>query len=309
MKHHLPPLDGLKAFEAAARHLSFTIAADELCISKGAISYQIRKLEEEIQCTLFKRSVRQVFLTDAGQSLLHATKSIFKELDDTLSRMQDFTGQREVSIAVSTYVASRWLSSKISLFSEENSSVNIQLQHSVNSSEFKLGNIDLAIRWGPCKGRPDKNRFGEIAMPLFPVISPNLFKNQGLKSKTINSDLLGQSPLNNIPLLCEDRQQDTWQEWFDHSQKQSSIQKNKIQILKNPRRIISDANVRVQAAIDGQGLIMADDLMNNELNNGLLIAPFEDKLHGYGYAFLSSPTHIKNENANTLKQWLLANTL
>ena len=147
MKHHLPPLDSLKAFESAARHLSFTIAADELCISKGAISYQIRKLEEEIQCTLFRRSVRQVFLTDAGQTLLHATKSIFEELDDTLLRLQDFTEQKEVSIAVSTYVASRWLSSKISLFSEEFSNVNIQLQHSVNSSEFKLGNIDLAIRW------------------------------------------------------------------------------------------------------------------------------------------------------------------
>lgn len=90
MKHHLPLLDSLKAFEAAARHLSFSLAAEELCISKGAMSYQIRKLEEQVQCALFKRTVRQVYLTDAGQALLQTTKHIFEELDHTL---QVYTGK------------------------------------------------------------------------------------------------------------------------------------------------------------------------------------------------------------------------
>ena len=307
MKHHLPSLDNLKAFEAAARHLSFTLAADELCISKGAVSYQIRKLEEEIQCTLFKRSVRQVFLTDAGQSLLKATKSTFVMLEDTLSRLQDYNDQSEVSIAVSTYVASRWLSSKISLFIEHYPNINIQLQHSVNSSDFKLGNIDLAIRWGPCNSRQDKNRFGEIPMSLFPVISPKLLKHHGLEGNIFDTHKLLEKPLNQIPLLCEDRQQDTWQEWFEHSQKLHNPTKNLR--LTNPRRVISDANVRVQAAIDGQGFIMADDLMHNELNNSVLFAPFVETLDGYGYAFLSSPANIHNDNAHVFKQWLLNNML
>jgi len=98
MKHHLPPLDALKAFESAARHLSFTLAAEELCISKGAISYQIRKLEEVLQCSLFKRSVRQVYLTDAGQRLLHTTRKLFDELDDTLQRLHGENAQAGVSV-------------------------------------------------------------------------------------------------------------------------------------------------------------------------------------------------------------------
>ena len=70
MKHHLPSLDALKVFESAARQLSFSLAARELCITKGAVSYQIRKLEEDLDCALFRRSVRQVFLTHSGQQLL-----------------------------------------------------------------------------------------------------------------------------------------------------------------------------------------------------------------------------------------------
>ena len=169
MKHHLPPLDGLKAFEAAARHLSFTLAADELCISKGAVSYQIRKLEEHIQSTLFRRSVRQVYLTDAGQSLLQTTAHLFQELGDTLSRLQGENQQAGVTVAATTYVAARWLSSRISQFNELNPGVGLLLQHSVNSADFKLSDVDIAIRWGQCRQRPDRSRFSELPMPLYPV--------------------------------------------------------------------------------------------------------------------------------------------
>jgi len=89
MKHSLPSLDSLKAFESAARHLSFSLAANELCITKGAISYQIRKLEEELQCELFKRSIRQVYLTEAGQHLFKNTQTLFNEFKLTFDRLKD----------------------------------------------------------------------------------------------------------------------------------------------------------------------------------------------------------------------------
>ena len=118
MKHHLPPLDSLKAFESAARLLSFSQAAEELCISKGAISYQIKKLEEHIQCSLFKRTVRQVYLTDGGQALLQTTRRLFLELDDTLQHLPGEHQRSGVTISTSTYVAARWLSPRISEFNE-----------------------------------------------------------------------------------------------------------------------------------------------------------------------------------------------
>ena len=88
MKHHLPSLDALKAFESAARHLSFSLAAQELCITKGAVSYQVRKLGESLDCALFRRAVRQVYLTDAGQQLLQTSQKIFDALTRTFEQIK-----------------------------------------------------------------------------------------------------------------------------------------------------------------------------------------------------------------------------
>ena len=301
MKHSLPSLDSLKVFEAAARHLSFSIAANELCVTKGAVSYQVRKLEEELQSSLFKRSVRQVYLTDTGQALYLTTKKLFEDLEHSLSRIQEVKQEASVSIAASTYVAARLLSLHISSFNDEYPSIDILLQHSVNSVDFKFDNVDLAILWGPCAGKLDRNRFAEIPMTLFPVVSHKLLASNNINANTqINMDSMMQEPLQNIPLLCEDRKQDLWQEWFEANYPGDSCIE-----LTNPRRIISDANVRVQAAVDGQGLILADDLMLNELNNGLLVAPFKEQLTGYGYAFCSSPTRIYGDNTLILKSWMM----
>jgi DNA-binding transcriptional LysR family regulator len=297
MKHILPPLDSLKAFESAARHLSFSLAADELCITKGAVSYQIRKLEEQLQCRLFKRAVRQVYLTDAGQTLHHTTQRLFQELSDTLSQLTGENQQAGVSIAATTYVAARWLSSRIGQFNERYPDIAIYLHHSVNSADFKLGEVDLAIRWGPCKDRVDRNRFGEIPMAMFPAASPLMLERYGVNTaKLFTATQLLEAPFNQMTLLCEDRPQDTWQEWFDASAPESVR-------LENPRRVISDANVRVQAAVDGQGLILSDELMRNELNNGLLATPFLEVLEGYGYALMCSPTQILGGNAQLVKEW------
>jgi len=303
MKHPLPSLESLKAFEAAARHLNFSIAADELCISKGAISYQIRKLEEQIQCTLFKRSIRQVYLTDEGQALYQTTKQLFQELQNSLSKIQESTQQASVSIAATTYVSARWLSSRISRFNEDYPNINILLRHSVNSSDFKLDDVDLAIHWETSKNTLQKNRLAEIPMPLFPALSPTLLKSYGMESDSrIDIKRLFEKPFCDIPLLCEDRAFDIWQAWFEQNKP-----KELDALLINPRRIISDANVRVQAAVDGQGLILSDAMMSYELDNGLLVSPFEETLKDYGYALLSSPARIHSENARTLKDWLVLN--
>lgn len=304
MKHHLPPLDSLKAFESAARHLSFSVAADELCISKGAISYQIKKLEAQVQRALFRRSVRQVYLTDAGQALLQTTNLMFKELDETLNRLHGESLQAGVSIATSTYVAARWLSPRISAFNEHHPNIAVKLLHSVNTADFKLVDVDMAIQWGPCKHKPDRSRLHEIPMPLYPVIAPALLqRHQVNATDTLAVTSLSESPLSDIPLLCEDRHQDLWDEWIT---KALPLMQPK---LTNPKRIISDANVRVQAAIDGQGFILADDLMKNEINNGLLVKPFEETLDGYGYSLASSPSRILSENAIVLIDWFSAKAL
>ena len=299
MKHPLPSLDGLKVFESAARHLSFTRAAEELCITKGAVSYQIRKLEQGLDCALFRRSIRQVYLTNTGQQLLQSTQRLFSELDRTLDQIIPGDSSHDILIGATTYVASRWLSPRISGFSEKYPAVSILLQHSVNSEDFRLQDVDFAICWCPLDTPQRRKHPLELPMPLFPVCSPHLLER--IKAPDCRNRLpagaLAQPPLNSIPLLCEDRRLDLWQAWYG----------DRTQPLDNPRRVIADANVRTQAAVDGQGWTLADSLMQRELESGLLIAPFSHSLEGYGYALQSAPGRFVGENVEALKNWLIEN--
>ena len=136
-------------------------------------------------------------------------------------------------------------------------------------------------------------------MPLFPVCSPGLLERYQLQATDTVLEVgdLTRAPLNSIPLLCEDRSLDLWQTWYGRQQPP----------LQNPRRIIADANVRTQAAVDGQGWTMADALMQRELEVGDLVAPFSHRLEGYGYAIQTSPGRFISQNALKLRQWLVDN--
>lgn len=298
MKHALPPLESLKVFESAARHLSFSLAANELCISKGAVSYQIHKLEQTIDCALFKRSVRQVYLTDAGQKLLQTTRRLFDELGQTLDQLAPKNSDHDVYIGATTYVAMRWLSPRVAKFSEQNPDVSIVLQHSVNSEDFKLQDVDIAIRWCACNGSNGRSRLLEMPMPLYPVCSPNLLSRLKFEyqNELLTREQIALPPFDSTLLLCEDRPFDLWREWY-------GSQENP---LLNRRRIIADANVRTQAAIDGQGWTMADALMAPELESGALISPFTHRLEGYGYALVASQGRYMNKKARGLTDWLIS---
>ncbi|MCP4472395.1 MAG: LysR family transcriptional regulator [Gammaproteobacteria bacterium] len=296
MKHPLPALDALKVFESAARQLSFSEAARELCITKGAVSYQIRRLEETLDCALFQRSVRQVYLTNAGQQLLQTTQRSFAELTDTLRQIKPGDKPHDVMIGATTYVALRWLSPRISGFSHSNPDTSILLQHSVNSEDFRIQDVDFAIRWCRIDGHGKKHRSLELSMPLFPVCSPRLLESIGIARRDLATTDIATAPLDAIPLLCEEeRLLDLWQAWYG---------KQPVP-LTNPRRVIADANVRTQAAVDGQGWTMADTLMQRELDAGDLVAPFTHRLDGFGYAIQGSPARYVNRKALQLRNWLI----
>ena len=296
MKHKLPSLDALKVFEAAARHLSFSLAAQELCLTKGAVSYQIRRLEESLDCALFRRAVRQVYLTDAGQQLLQSTQPMFAELDRTLDRIKPGDAGNDVLVGVTTYVALRWLSPRLAAFSKVYPEPSILLQHSVNEETFRLQDVDFAIRWCEMEGESRRGRPLELPMPLFPVCSPRFLEQLEVERDGPLAPVeLASPPLNSIPLLCEDRPMDLWLAWYGEQERP----------LTNARRVVADANVRTQAAIDGQGWTMADALMQRELDTGELVAPFARQLTGYGYAILGSPVRYVNRRAVELRNWLV----
>ena len=281
MKHSLPPLDTLKAFEASARLLSFTKAADELCVSKGAISYQIKKLEEHLGQALFKRTTRQVLLTDAGQLLFQQTQLWFADMRKHLDSLAA-NHQQHLVIAVTTYVAVRWLSPYLSAFSQAYPALQIRLQHTINQPNFDATGVDLSIHWQHQQG--DCQHF--IQAPLFPVASPELVKR--LPESSLSSGDLGTPPWQQVNLLVEAREEDLWMAW------------NLGNAVNNPRQIIDDANVRVQAAVDGQGVILADKLMRTEIESAALVKISQGKLleAGYGLTTYTSQGQV-------LLAWLL----
>jgi LysR family glycine cleavage system transcriptional activator len=295
MKHTLPPLDALKVFESAARQLSFSLAAGELCITKGAVSYQIRRLEQALDCALFQRAVRQVYLTHAGQQLLQTTQRSFADLEDTFKRIKPGDTDHDVLIGVTTYVALRWLSPRISGFNQTSPDISILLQHSVNAENFRVQDVDFVIRWCRMDGKTSHQRPLELPMPLFPVCSPRLLESIEKTAAGMQQSELSTAALASTPLLCEERSLDLWQTWYG----------KQLQPMRNPRRIIDDANVRTQAAVDGQGWTMADALMQRELDAGDLVAPFTHQLDGFGYAIETSQSRYVNRKALELRSWLI----
>jgi LysR family glycine cleavage system transcriptional activator len=296
MKHDLPALDSLKVFEAAARHLSFLAASQELCMSKGAVSYQISKLEEQLGQPLFERGIRQVHLTKSGQSLFKTTHSVFNQLRKQLQQMAIDQQQQPVTIAVSTYVAVRWLSNSLIGFTERHPHINILLQHSVNDENFNLQESDLALRWSNDAMCQSEECIASASIDMYPSCSPRLLIKHNIDpNQPLTIDQFTQAPLNQTLLLADEHKRDCWQQWFDLA----GIE------LENPNRLINDSNVRVQNAVDGQGWMLADQLMKNELHNQLLVAPFNTVLKGYNYALLCHPKRELSNNAAILKQWLI----
>ena len=212
--------------------------------------------------------------------LYQEVQKIFTSLGSSLANLSanlDTT----ITIAVTTYVAARWLSPRISDFCEQHPDTTVRFVHNVNTELFDITDVDIAIRWGKC-GEPEPHRVHEIPMPLFACAKPALIRNHCASREMTD--------LGNLTLLCEDRTEDLWREWTDP---QTSIEGC-------ARRTIEDANVRVQAAVDGMGLILADDMMQFELQAGLLERFGDRNLPGYGYTLLRNPLTAKRPLVNEL---------
>lgn len=288
MFERLPPLKALRAFEAAARRSSFTEAAKELSLTQGAVSYQIRLLESKLNIVLFVRSARQVNLTPEGQSLFRTTHRLFRELEDEVHNITPITNRLSLTISVSTYFVTRWLSQRLGNFLTDHPSITIRLQHSVNDPDFDLKEVDLAIRWGDGNWPRCESEM-LIPSPMIAVCSPKL-----IDSETPIEQL---SDLRHQVFLHDQEGNDGWDEWL--------LKAGLEDLGSGPGPVIVDPNVRVQSAIDGHGLVLANRLLSEDIVRGLLVEPFDIQLEGYGF-YLVHTSKAENQRAFQLfRQWLL----
>ena len=288
MFERLPPLKALRAFEAAARLGSFTAAAKELSLTQGAISYQVKRLESSLELPLFHRKVRQVTLTSAGQRLSRTAHRLLRELEDEIHSIAPRQQALRLTVSVSTFFVTRWLSQRLGRFLNDQPRLTLRLQHSVNDPEFSVEEVDLAIRWGTGDW-PGVESELLIPSPMMVLCAPQLLKGENSLNKL--DDLHRQT------FLHDQASNDGWREWLALAGLHD--------LGEGSGPVIIDPNVRVQSAIDGHGLVMANRLLQEDIDRGLLVEPFDIRLDGYGFYLTYAPQAKRRKAFQLFRNWLI----
>src|ERR1700757_1673158 len=175
MTARLPSLNGLRAFEAAARHLSFTQAASELNVTQTAISHQIRRLEEELGIRLFIRKNRALALTPQARDYLPGVRAAFNDLRLATDRLLRKDDHNVLTISTLASLAAKWLLPRLSTFQEAHPGIDVRITTSTSLVDFRGGDVDAAIRYGRGHWQGLRAQW-LMADELFPVCSPTLLK-------------------------------------------------------------------------------------------------------------------------------------
>ncbi|WP_299495550.1 transcriptional regulator GcvA [uncultured Shewanella sp.] len=290
MPKRLPPLNAVKAFEAAARQLSFTRAAEELFVTQAAVSHQIKALEEFLGLKLFRRKNRSLLLTEEGQSYFLDIKDLFVQLSDATDRLLARSAIGSLTVSTSPSFAIQWLVPRLSKFSELNPDIDVRIKAVDNEQSSLSDDVDVAIYYGQGHWpgvHADKLR-NEV---LIPVCSPMLLKGP----KPLNTP----SDLKNHTLLHDASRQD-WQAWF----KQTGV--GDINVNQGP--IFSHSSLVLQAAAYGQGVALGYSVLASpDIKAGRLICPFPDVLVSKNAYYLVCEQNLAEVGKITaFREWMLS---
>src|SRR5215510_6335298 len=168
MPKDIPPLNALRAFEAAGRHLSITKAADELCVTVAAVSHQVKTLEDYLDVRLFRRTANALFLTDAGQALLPGLRAGFAELERAMDALREHDLRGAFVLSVAPVFATKWLIPRLDGFHAAHPDIDVRISATLELADFERDGIDAAIRVGRGRypGLVAHRLFGESVVPM-----------------------------------------------------------------------------------------------------------------------------------------------
>lgn len=284
----LPPLHGLRAFEAAARLLSFRKAGEELLISQSAVSHHVKQLEAYLGAALFVRQGRAVSLTAAGQCFYAQVSSGFATIEAGVRELCGDPALVRVSLLPS--FAANWLVPRLPRFREQYPDIALDLDPTLETVDLDAAGIDLAIRYGNGNW-PGIDARLLLAEQLTPVISPAL--------ATTGPRLAEPSDLLRHTLLLS-RNPSDWNAWAEAFG---------VDLAKARTIQLVDYNVVLQAAVDGQGVAIGRAaLVQDRLSRGNLIAPLRETLQqeNTGYWLLSARKRPTSNGAELFQQWMIS---
>ncbi len=290
MSRRLPPLNALKAFEAAARHLSFTRAAEELFVTQAAVSHQIKSLEENFGLKLFRRRNRSLLLTEEGQSYFLDIKDIFVSLSDATEKLLARSAKGALTVSLQPSFAIQWLVPRLMKFSELYPDIDVRIK-AVDLDEGSLtDDVDVAIYYG--RGNWPSLRANKLHTEyLIPVCSPLLLN--GAKPLSQPDDL-------RYHTLLHDTSRKDWKAWV----KQGEL--GSVNVNQGP--IFSHSSMVLQAAIHGQGVALGHSVLAQpELDAGRLVCPFNQVLVSKNaYYLVCHENQADLGKISAFRDWMLA---
>jgi LysR family glycine cleavage system transcriptional activator len=288
MPRRLPPLNALRAFEAAGRHGSFTKAAAELHVTHAAISHQVRGLEEHLGRPLFRRATRAVKLTDAGQTLLPALTEAFDRMAEAVRRLGADDREGTLTVSLTPAFAARWLVPRLASFQSEHPEIDVRLAPSIALVDFARDEVDLAVRYG--HGRwPGLRAERLLSLDMAPVCAPSLMDGP--------VPLRAPADLRHHTLLHDDLGEN-WRRWL------VAAGVSGVDPARGPK--FGDENLIIQAAIQGQGVAVAESaLVATDIAAGRLVRPFDIALpSAAGYYVVTPQAAGERRKVKAFRDWL-----
>lgn len=261
MANKLPPLNALRAFEASARQLSFTKAAEELFVTQAAISHQIKSLEEHLGIKLFMRKNRSLLLSEEGQSYYLDIKDIFTALHEATEKLLARGAKGAITVSMQPSFAIQWLVPRLNTFNQLHPEIDVRIKAVDQADNSLTEDVDIAIYYG--RGRWSGVYAEKLHTEyLVPVCSPLLL--QGKKPLETVADLTQHT-------LLHDTSRRDWKRWF----KEVGVKGANV----NHGAIFSHSSMVLQAAIYGQGVALVNSVLAKpDIDMGRLIAPFKHVL-------------------------------
>ena len=286
----LPPLNALKAFEAAARHESFTRAAEELCVTQGAVSHQVKALEAELGLKLFNREPRRLVITGAGRDYLVVVRDALDRIAAGTDRLLQRQRAGVLTVSTSPNFASKWLVHRLGRFAEVHPTIDLRVSATLHHVDFAREDVDVAVRHGDGTA-PGLDITRLYTEALFPVCSPGLLR--GRHALRRPADLA-----HHVLLHLDDRQD--WSRWLDAAGVKDA------DLSRGP--VLNQASMVIDAAVDGQGVALArTGLAARDLIGGRLVRPFSLVLPvSYAYWIVCPKATAKLPKIVTFRNWLLA---
>lgn len=293
MVDRLPSLNAMRAFEAAARHLSFSRAADELHVTKAAVSHQVKALEEELGLPLFRRLNRALMLTDAGQTLYPAVSEALGIMGTAVARLKRHDETGGLTVTMLDSFAAIWLVPRLGRFRVMHPEIDVRISTSDDSVDFARSDVDLAIRYGAghWSGLHAERLMTE---DIYPVCAPVLLRDGPPLEKP--ADLKHHTLLHDFGLQ-------TWRRWL------SAVGVTEVDAERGPH--YHHSNLVLQAAEQGDGIALARSVLAADaLASGRLVRPFDISLPAeYAYYVVCPTDHLRRPKVKAFRDWLFAESM